>query len=298
MPLCSLTPMGRRRALAVSPTGNRVEIDRALDRTSECRDYLSESGSFGLSGIEDPDAAFAQLQIEATSLEPQQILLLERFMAVGGDLRVALTRAEVRERYPQLSSVAAHIPDLRRLHASIAGKILPNGEMDDRASPGLLRIRREMQDRRGRIHRSLESMMRAQSKAVQEEIVTFRNGRFVIPVRTEARGQVPGVMHGLSSSGQTSYVEPLAIIDQNNELVRLHEEEETEIARILLEQLRLAPPEKARRLRMPSIANLRVFSARRLRLPLARVRRGSLARRRALQLPEMRRLARWRRTRR
>src|SRR5947207_1181763 len=77
------TPMGRRRALAVSPTGNRVEIDRALDRTSECRDYLSESGSFGLSGIEDPDAAFAQLQIEATSLEPQQILLLERFMAVG-----------------------------------------------------------------------------------------------------------------------------------------------------------------------------------------------------------------------
>jgi len=229
------TPMGRRRALAVSPTGNRVEIDRALDRTSECRDYLSESGSFGLSGIEDPDAAFAQLQIEATSLEPQQILLLERFMAVGGDLRIALTRAEVRERYPQLSSVAAHIPDLRRLHASIAGKILPNGEMDDRASPGLLRIRREMQDRRGRIHRSLESMMRAQSKAVQEEIVTFRNGRFVIPVRTEARGQIPGVVHGLSSSGQTSYVEPLALIDQNNDLVRLREDEQVEIARILLE---------------------------------------------------------------
>ena len=71
-----------------------------------------------------------------------------------------------------------------------------------------------------------------------------------------------------------------------------------QIARILLEQLRLAPPEKARRLRLPSIANLRVFSARRLRLPLARARRGKVARRRALQLPEMRRLARWRRTRR
>ena len=71
--------------------------------------------------------------------------------------------------------------------------------------------------------------------AIQEDIVTVRNGRFVIPVRTDSRGLVPGVMHGLSSSGQTTFVEPLTIIDQNNEMVRLREEEEIEIARILLE---------------------------------------------------------------
>src|SRR2546430_5666613 len=71
--------------------------------------------------------------------------------------------------------------------------------------------------------------------AIQEDIVTIRNGRFVIPVKTDARGQIPGVMHGLSSSGQTTYIEPLATIDQNNEMVRLREEEEIEIARILLE---------------------------------------------------------------
>jgi DNA mismatch repair protein MutS2 len=76
--------------------------------------------------------------------------------------------------------------------------------------------------------------MRKDSRAVQEELVTFRNGRFVIPIRTDSRGQVPGVVHGLSSSGQTTFVEPLVVIEQNNELVRLREQEEIEIARILL----------------------------------------------------------------
>src|SRR5262249_7308141 len=100
-------------------------------------------------------------------------------------------------------------------------------------SAELRRIRREISRSRERIYTSLESLMRAQSPAIQDEIVTIRNGRFVIPVRTDSRGSVPGVMHGLSSSGQTSYVEPLNVIDQNNDLVRMREEEEIEIAQIL-----------------------------------------------------------------
>ncbi|MFY9571592.1 MAG: Smr/MutS family protein, partial [Blastocatellia bacterium] len=123
-----------------------------------------------------------------------------------------------------------------RMLASIRGKILPTGEIDDSASPVLRRIRREINQRRTRIYRNLESLMHERApSAIQEDIVTIRNGRFVIPVRTDSRGQVPGVMHGLSSSGQTTFVEPLTIIDQNNEMVRLREEEEIEIARILLE---------------------------------------------------------------
>jgi DNA mismatch repair protein MutS2 len=118
----------------------------------------------------------------------------------------------------------------------VRGKILPTGEVDDSASPTLRRIRRETAERRSRIYRNLESLMRDRvPAAIQEDIVTIRNGRFVIPVRTDFRGQVPGVMHGLSSSGQTTFVEPLTIIDQNNEMVRLREEEEIEIARILVE---------------------------------------------------------------
>lgn len=76
--------------------------------------------------------------------------------------------------------------------------------------------------------------MKTQARAVQEDYITFRNERFVIPVRTDARGLVPGVVHGLSSSGQTTYLEPIAVIEQNNEIVRLREQEQLEIARILL----------------------------------------------------------------
>ena len=225
--------LGRKRALALRPSTDPAEINRALDLTTECAHYLSSGERFGLSGIEDPEPSIAQLQIEGTSLDPHQMLAMERLVSVGMDLRDLLGDAEAREKYPLLSQTTSRIPDLRRLLSSIHGKILPGGEIDDNASPELRAVRREITDSRSRIHRTLESILRGQANAVQDEIITFRNGRFVIPVRTDSRGQVPGVVHGLSSSGQTTFVEPLTVIDQNNDLVRLREQEEIEIARIL-----------------------------------------------------------------
>ena len=229
------SPLGRKRALALLPSIDRDHIRRELDATSECADYLTTGGGFGVSDIADPEQSLSQLQVEGTSLEPLDILALSRLVSVGMDARGQLNDPEVKTRYPRLSSITSAIPDLRRMLAGIRGKILPNGEIDDNASPELRRIRREINDRRTRIYRNLESLMRDRApSAIQEEIVTIRNGRFVIPVRTDSRTQVPGVMHGLSSSGQTTYVEPLGIIDQNNDLVRLREQEQIEIANILL----------------------------------------------------------------
>ncbi|HWN98831.1 MAG TPA: Smr/MutS family protein [Blastocatellia bacterium] len=230
------SPLGRKRALALSPSTDPEHINRELDTTTECADYRAAGGGFSVSDIADPEQSLSELQVEGTSLEPLQILALSRLVAVGMDARGQLSDPELRTRYPRLSTITSAIPDLRRLLAGIRGKILPNGEIDDNASPELRRIRREINDRRTRIYRNLESLMRDRApSAIQEEIVTIRNGRFVIPVRTDARTQVPGVMHGLSSSGQTTYVEPLGIIDQNNDLVRLREQEQIEIANILLE---------------------------------------------------------------
>lgn len=225
--------LGRKRVFALRPSTDRAEINRALDLTTECAQYLSGGDRFGLSGIEDPEPSIAQLQIEGTSLDPHQLLALERLVSIGMDLRDLFRDAASREKYPLLSQTTSRVPDLRRLLASIHGKILPGGEIDDNASPELRAVRREITDSRSRIHRTLESILRGQANAVQDEIITFRNGRFVIPVRTDSRGQVPGVVHGLSSSGQTTFVEPLTVIDQNNDLVRLREQEEIEIARIL-----------------------------------------------------------------
>ncbi|HSB10730.1 MAG TPA: endonuclease MutS2 [Blastocatellia bacterium] len=230
------SPLGRNRVNALRPSTDHVYINRELDRTTECAAYLTTGGSFGLGELIDPEDSFTELQVEGTTLEPKQILELQRLTAVGMDVRAQFSDPEIKTRYSNLSAIASKIPDLRRLLASIRGKILPTGEIDDSASPVLRRIRREINERRTRIYRNLESLMHDRvPTAIQEDIVTIRNGRFVIPVRTDFRGQVPGVMHGLSSSGQTTFVEPLTIIDQNNELVRLREEEEIEIARILLE---------------------------------------------------------------
>jgi DNA mismatch repair protein MutS2 len=230
------TPLGRKRATTLLPSSDRAHIDRELDRTTECVNYFSTGGAFGLGEIEDPEESLAQLQVEGTSLDPHQLLGLQRLIGAGMDVRIQFSDAETKSRYPNLSSITERIPDLRKTLAAMRGKILPTGEIDDSASPALRKIRREINERRARIYRSLESLMHDRApSAIQEDIVTIRNGRFVIPVRTDSRGQIPGVMHGLSSSGQTTYIEPLATIDQNNEMVRLREEEEIEIARILLE---------------------------------------------------------------
>jgi len=229
------TPLGRRRALDLLPCADLERIDRDLDITSEAVRYFAAGGAFGLGDVTDPETELSQLHIEGTLLDPHQILTLQTLVSAGMGLRAEFGDQEVKAQYPHIAAIAASMPDLRRMIASIRGKILPSGEVDDNASPELRRIRRDLNERRTRIYRNLESLMRDRvESAIQEEIVTVRNGRFVIPVRTDSRGQVPGVMHGLSSSGQTTYVEPLTIIDQNNEMVRLREEEEIEINRILL----------------------------------------------------------------
>jgi len=228
------TTSGRHRMLKLHPSVSRSVILQELEITRECVDFIALHGRFGLSGIDDPAPIVEHLQIEGTSLEPKQILAVEKILSISRQLRSLIKKSEPENAYPNLRSIADGIPDTRHLLLAIEGKILPSGEIDDNASTELHLIRSELTERRLRIHRTLESIMRSNTQAVQEEIITFRNDRFVIPIRTDSRGQIPGVVHGLSSSGQTTYIEPLTVINQNNDLVRLHEQEAVEISVILL----------------------------------------------------------------
>ena len=125
---------------------------------------------------------------------------------------------------------------MRPLAESIERKIQPDGSLADDASPELSRIRREQERQQRSIEESLRSALRKLTGegATQEDLITIRGERFVIPVRAELKRRVTGVIHGASSSGQTVYVEPLETIEQNNELVRLIEEEQEEIHRIFV----------------------------------------------------------------
>ncbi len=134
----------------------------------------------------------------------------------------------------QLSSAISDFADFLR---GFRNKISPDGTLEDSASPELKNIRREIEKQRRGIQESLRGYLRrlTDGGSAQEELITIRGERFVIPVKAEQKRRVQGVVHGASSSGQTVFIEPMETIEQNNELVRLLEEEQAEVRRILLE---------------------------------------------------------------
>jgi DNA mismatch repair protein MutS2 len=238
------TDPGRARTEALAPIDDLSELRRALRQTEEYVELRRRGGRLSFDGLADSGNSISRLRIEGTALAPLSILelalLCERAMAARAAILVE------REVCPTLFEIVAALPlELSKLAARLTKKILPGGELDDRASPQLAAIRRDIATARSRITRSLESLMRRSSEAIQEELVTIRNDRFVIPVRADHQGRVKGVAHGSSSSGATIFVEPLETIDANNELQSLREAEQREIAEILFalsEELRRELP--------------------------------------------------------
>lgn len=226
------TPMGRARAEELAPLSSIEDVRRALRAVSECIELRARGARWSFSETADPAEAIARLRIEGTILEPLVLLELARLCEQAADARAAVS-AE-REAAPVLWSVVEELPrTLPGLAARVFSKILPSGELDDRASPELARIRADIVRMRSAITRSLETLMRRSEEAIQDQLVTLRNDRFVIPVRSDHRGRVAGVAHGFSSSGATIFVEPLETIESNNELQALRETEEREVTRIL-----------------------------------------------------------------
>jgi DNA mismatch repair protein MutS2 len=238
------TPMGRARADALAPLGDLAKLRRELAALAECVELRRRGVVWSFTEMADPSVALSRLHIEGASLEPLAILGLGRLCEQALGAR-ALVMAE-RDACPVLWETVADLPrELNSLAARVSNKILPSGELDDRASPELARIRGEITRLRSSITRSLESLMRRSEEAIQDELVTVRNDRFVIPVKSDHRGRVGGVAHGFSSSGATIFIEPLETIDSNNELQALRETEEREIIKILFtltEELRRELP--------------------------------------------------------
>jgi DNA mismatch repair protein MutS2 len=238
------TPMGRARVDALQPLANVAELETQLAAVAECVNLRKRGGAWAFRELGDPDDKLAMLKIEGATLEPGAILEIRSLCDQAMSARASIL-AE-RDFSPVLWNLVGSLPiDLNRLSARIANKILPTGEIDDRASPELARIRHEITGLRSRITRTLESLMRKSGEAIQDELVTIRNDRFVIPVKADHRGRINGVAHGYSSSGATAFIEPLETIDANNELQALHEAEAREIFKILFgitEELRAQLP--------------------------------------------------------
>jgi DNA mismatch repair protein MutS2 len=233
------SPLGQAGVSALAPTDDRSWIERQHQLTAEVRAFLRVGGGFDFAGMSDVGDLLARARIQGAALETTEI----RDILIVVD-RIAEWReiglhpgAKMREPWPAVDELTRRILDFTTLLRYFKGKILPDGTLDDHASSALASLRREIEKQKRHIHESLRGYLRrlAEGGAVQDELITIRGERFVIPVKTEQKRRVQGVVHGASSSGQTVFVEPLETIEQNNELVRLLEEEQVEIHRILRE---------------------------------------------------------------
>ncbi len=235
------SPLGKGRVAELVPSSDRAWIDRQQQLAAETRRFLSSGGRFDFSGLFDAAQLLSKAKISGVALEINQlrdILLLADKAAEWREIALHPPDAVLRENaWEGMRGLTLQIADFTPLLRYFRNKILPDGTLDDRASPELARVRREVEKQKRLIQESLRGYLRrlGESGAVQEELITIRGERFVIPVKTEQRKRVNGVVHGASSSGQTVFIEPLETIEQNNDLVRLMEEEQAEVRRILQE---------------------------------------------------------------
>jgi DNA mismatch repair protein MutS2 len=238
--------LGREEIEKLAPHSDREALESTLADVAEAVIYLrstfeSQPASRGAAirvrfdSIPDIAATLPMLRIEGAGLEAAQILDLTRLLEQAGEIRAVLNVAATR--YPRLGVRAAGIFDPRSMLRDLSGKILPDGTLADDASVALHRLRRDIDRQQKHIQASLERFLRTHHDdgTLQEDFITLRNDRFVVPVVAGQQRKVHGVIHGASGSGHTLFVEPLETIDLNNELVRLREEEQRETLRILRE---------------------------------------------------------------
>jgi DNA mismatch repair protein MutS2 len=237
------SPLGKRRIAQLLPSRNRPWIETQQQLTMEIREYRRGGGRFEFAGLLEVQRLIEKSRIAGAALETTEIRDVIVAVDRASEWReiVRQSPAAMRSAWTAVEALSASIQDFTGFLRSFHNKILPDGTLDDRASPELSRIRRDTEKQKRQIQESLRGYLRklAEGGTVQDELITIRGERFVIPVKVEQKRRVQGVVHGASSSGQTVFVEPLETIEQNNELVRLLEEEQAEIHRILLEMTRL-----------------------------------------------------------
>jgi DNA mismatch repair protein MutS2 len=228
------TPMGRGQTLSMDPAADPQEAVRAQDRTAALRRVLVERGRLPLVAVEDPAGVLDELAVAGRTLPGREIFETVRLLVAARELATFL-RALDPDDYPALAGEWARLPELEGVVGAIEGNLSPAGFVEDHASPELGRVRREIRQLSERLTESLQKILRAEAggPVLQDDFITLRNNRFVLPVRTDAPRRFAGIVHATSGTSHTLFIEPMETVEINNQLVALKDEEQREVERIL-----------------------------------------------------------------
>ncbi|RDY24131.1 endonuclease MutS2 [Romboutsia maritimum] len=229
--------LGLRYIENLNPSSNFEEVKYMLEETSESQAILIKRGSIGLQGIHDIEAKVKRAQIGA-SLDPASLIMIADTLRVSRILKNNLSSSDEEDfNYPIIQTLSNSLYAYREIEDKIYTAIVSELEISDNASSTLRDIRRRIVQKNQSIRSKLNSIITSTTyqKYLQDAIISVRGDRFVVPVKSEYRSQVSGIVHDQSSSGATLFIEPMSIVEMNNELRQLRLNEQEEIERILAE---------------------------------------------------------------
>lgn len=228
----AITYIGKKLAYELAPMRQKKDIEKALCQTSETVTLLYRLGNVPIDNFSDITISLKLLENQ-NSLNAKQLLDIVHILKISQSLKAYFNTdiIEITD-FPNLSHLFENLYTNPTIVETISSAIVDENTIDDSASSELKNIRTQIRKKEQEIHTKLHSILH--SKYIQEPIVTIRNGRFVIPIKSEYRSHVKGFIHDTSTSGSTLFIEPIAIFDINSEIAVLHQEETLEIERILL----------------------------------------------------------------
>jgi DNA mismatch repair protein MutS2 len=229
------TPMGRARAGGITPLVDVPAVRRVLDETRQARAALGQHGAPDWGAVPDTDPILERCAMAGAVLDGPELLLILALLDAGA--RLPPWGRNARPQAPDLADVASRSPAFDGLRESLRRALDVDGSVRDEASARLRTIRGRIRELRRRITKELEGRLQGAEadRLYTDRYVTVRNGRYVLPLRAEARHRLRGIVHDRSQSGQTIFFEPDAVIDLNNDLTGEIREETAEVARILAE---------------------------------------------------------------
>ena len=228
------TNAGKEKVAKLTPYDNVYEINNKLDETNEALEVILDKGNPPLEGLFDIHEGVERARKGGT-LTPEQLLKIGSTLRAARNMKEFFKREDFEKAYERLEDLAYILTPVKNLEDDIERSIVSEEEISDKASATLYNIRRSLKEKNSSVREKISSIVRSHSKYLQDDLYTMRGDRYVIPVKSEYKSAVPGIVHDQSSTGATFFIEPMSLVNLNNEIRELVLKEKAEIDRILAE---------------------------------------------------------------